>query len=325
MQNALNPLFLYFLQIWQLKRKIFVLSLTLGCIGILISKTTQPRYETYVIIALEDFQKSNSTNNSLSYNGIQNNAYSYIFSSTPFLRELLKIPIDLSTEINGTRKKSLNDFLTQLYSHKIIKENNNGLISPKEEFKNIEYLKKHIRISVSISKSELTIYSTFPSAIVSAVVADSATQKLSQYITNYYTFNKKKEYLHDLKILSIKDSIYQTKIKTYANYKDKNIDINKQINKIKDDSLFNELQESKQIYEYIFKETANAEENLFNEKKNFRVIQPAIIPETKSNLSLSKYFISFFLLGIISSSFGIIFIRPISTLLKNLYINKIRK
>lgn len=141
MQNALNPLFLYFLQIWQLKRKIFVLSLTLGCIGILISKTTQPRYETYVIIALEDFQKSNSTNNSLSYNGIQNNAYSYIFSSTPFLRELLKIPIDLSTEINGTRKKSLNDFLTQLYSHKNIKENNNGLISPKEEFKNIEYLK----------------------------------------------------------------------------------------------------------------------------------------------------------------------------------------
>lgn len=310
-----NLLFLYIRQIWENKKNIFIVSIICGCIGVFTFIITPPRYETYVIITLEDFQKTNSkTNNNLTYNAIQNNAYSYIFSSTPFLLELLSIPINLDIGINKIQNTiTLNDFIYQ--SQKQINTTKSNKLYPiiisKEELNKIEYLKKHIQISVNISKSELTIYSTFPSPIVSAVVADSATHKLNRYINNYYTYNKRKEYLKDLKMLSIKDSIYRLKIKTYSDYKDKNKDLNTQISKIKEDSLLIELLEAKQDYNYIFKKSSNAQEKLFEEKKNFRILQPAFIPQKKSNASLFKCVIAFFLLGIIGSSFYIIFIKPI--------------
>jgi LPS O-antigen subunit length determinant protein (WzzB/FepE family) len=308
-----NVLFPYFKQVWDNKISILFVSFFFTCIGILIVKITPPRYETFVIIALEDSQKSNSKYNAdLNYNAIQNNAYSYIFTSTPFLLDLLNITI------NNNPQKKLQDYLNkQLYHEKISHSYNDSQYYGHQylkltpiEYNNIEYLKNHIRISVSLTKPTLLIYSTFPSDTISAIVADSATKKLNQYISRYYNESKQKEYKNLLLQLKSQDSIYKANIKLYAYYKDKHKAMQSAIKKMVEDSLYNNMIESKNNYDDLYLKVADIQEDLYNIQQNFHVIEPAIIPKNKSNISSFKTIVCFFFLGIIFSTFWIIFIKP---------------
>ena len=246
-------------KVWKGKKTILKNCAISALVGIVISFSIPKEYTTTVTLASEVTRNSMSSSmsalasmaginlgNSNNRDALSPLIYPDIVSSSPFAIELFDIPVKT---IDGKIDTTLSDYLQNntkvawwssllklpfkfigwIKSLFIDKEESNNLNDKTDPFMLtakesgvLGALKSRIKVDVDKQTAIITLQVTMQDPLVSAVLADSVTHKLQDYITNYRTSKARIDLEFAEKLYNeTKDSYYKS-LQSYADYVDKN-------------------------------------------------------------------------------------------------------
>ena len=339
-----------YLKLLYSQRKTLLKGGVLGLIiGAIIAFSIPKRYDVEVILSPESGKSNNSSlntmasmfgiggMNNLGEDAITANMFPELVNSTPFLIELYNIPvrteesektIPLSTYINTEKKPWWNhifhfpQFIKKKFSNEFVDSIENNTpnyyrLTPKQ--KNI--IKKiNSSISAIIDKKNSMTYITvsFQDPYVSAIVADSAINKLKEYIINYKTKKAKEDCKFLKNIRDEKRKEYYDSQEKYATFLDRNKNISLQTSKANSTRLENEMNLAYQIYSQAESQYQMSEAKIQEERPVFAIVEPASIPLTPTYPNKKIIIIAFGILFTIISTAWICLGRDFFIFIKNI-------
>lgn len=219
--------------------------------------------------------------------------YPDIFNSTTFLIDLF--PIKVTTKDNQTY--TYYDYLSKgqksawwMYPLKQIGEwlskgkdsQKPNEINPFELTADQEAITKAIisNLSCNIDRKTgmITLSTTAQDPKVSAILADSVTATLQEYIIRYRTQKVRTDLAYVEKLYRESQQAYTEAQHRYASYADANKDIILASYKMKEEQLENEMQLSYNVYSQISQQLQLAKAKLQERTPAFTVIQAAVVP-----------------------------------------------
>lgn len=345
----------YFSLLYQKRKTIYKCGIIGALIGVIIAISIPKRYNVEVILSPES--NKSGTNNSLAnmasmfglgninasgQEAINNNMLPDIIKSTPFLIEMYHIPvakskndtvlIPLCQYIEEQKSPWWNYIINcpnqclQFIKRLLIKQDqrpakensiNNFSLTPEQE-NIINKIKGSLNADINKKTSMTIISSTFQDPLVSAIVADSAVNKLQKYIVRYQT----KKALEDCKFLSHlrdeKQKEYYYHQEAYAQFIDKNKNIKLQTIQAEVTRLQNAMNIAYQIYSQIESQYQLAQAKVQEEKPVFAIIEPSKVPLSPIYPSKAMFTLTFMILACLGSMAWIIFGRDILQSLKKI-------
>lgn len=186
-----------------------------------------------------------------------------------------------------------------------------------EEQQRISSLKKRI-IAETDKKTTMThITVSFQDPLVTAIVADSAINKLQTYIIDYRTKKAKQDYEFQNQMCEKYKKLYEEAQRKYNEYADANRNLVTQTAK----SQMNEYQQNAdlayKVYNQVLTQRQIAEAKLQEAKPVFAVVEPSTIPLNASSPNKPLLLIGFTFLAFVLESAWILFGKDIYHDFKN--------
>ena len=250
--------------------------------------------------------------------------YPNIVSSTPFTLELFNIQVrSLEGDIDTTLYDYLYDYQKGAWWNYIIgvpkialklirslwkKDNtklledlnkgNEGYISITEDQRDIaEVLSERISVSVDKKTSYTYISVKMQDPLIAATVADTITQFLQKYITDYRTDKAKKDLQFSQEIYEGAKRDYEAKQAAYAAFADANHNLITQSSRTELERLQNERNLAMNVYTQSAQQLQLAQAKVQEETPVLTVVQPAVVPLEGSPGKLKVLIIVTFLFG----------------------------
>lgn len=221
-----------------------------------------------------------------------------IVKTTPFALEMLQIPI----KTQDNKEMTLYDYLDiekkpwwnyvigvpgmaiggimSLFKEeeKDTTKNINPFQLTAEQSQRIGMFKKIVKVKTDKKTSMTTVSISLQDPIATAIVADSAINKLQSYVIEYRTKKAKQDYEFQDKMSHLYKDLYEKAQNQYNNYVDANRDLSTQAAK----SQMNEYRQNAnlayQVYSQVLTQKQVAESKIQEAKPVFAVIEPATIP-----------------------------------------------
>lgn len=323
-QNSKISIALIFRIAWADRLKLALYCLVAAIIGILFAFSIPRIYKSQIVLAPEE--TGNGLNNNISSlasmvgidmgisstDAIYPEIYPDMMHSTKFLVSMFdirvksqdgKINTTLSDYIEHYQKSSW--FLAPLRWFK--KKNKNGLIKGKKvnpywltraESDVAKSIDADVTCFVDKKTNVITITAKAQDPLISSIIAEAASQRLQQFITNYRT-TKAKQDLQYVKRLCIEAKTQYVKARRkYGAYSDANQDLLLQSAKSTQEDLENDMQLKYNIYTQVMQQLQMAQAKLQERTPAFTIIQNATVPYRHSNTPKIYILAVFILLGI---------------------------
>jgi len=294
---------------WRLILKVCGIALI---VAIVVAFSIPKTYTTKVILAPESNSANGSSMGQLaSLAGINLNAqdmrdlspdvYPSIINSTPFLMGLFDIPVkDSKMQINTSlydylgnkyQKKAWWSYIMNapskligLFSSKDGSKENAGtlpllpLVITKQQSYIMSVLTNSINVDVDKKTGVITLSSTMQSAEISALIADTVTSYLQNYIISYRTKKARQDLnFSEMLFQDAKDKYYKAQ-QTYAAYTDENIGIISAQYRTNQDRMQNEMNLAFGIYNQMAQQLQLAKVKVQDMTPVYTIVQPAVVP-----------------------------------------------
>ena len=229
--------------------------------------------------------------------------YPNIVSSTPFVLELFDANVK---SLDGELQTTLYDYMDEhqkgiwwgyiisapfkalawvksLFSEEQeLTEGNikkDGIITMNQDQVNVaKALGERIGVSVDKKTGYCTISVKMQDPLIAATVADSVTQYLRKYITNYRTEKSKKDLAFTQSIYDDAKADYDKKQAAYAAYADANQNLITQRSRTELERLQNERTLAYNVYNQTAQQLQLAKAKVQEETPVLTVVQPAVVP-----------------------------------------------
>lgn len=281
-----------------------------GVIGLIIAFSIPKEYKTVVKLSPENTEKNNvgqlsglaamagiNLGGASGSDALGVDLYPDIVSSTPFLLELVDIPVETK---NGKLKVSFYEYMTEhqksawwsyikaapfkalgwmmsLFKEK--EEEGDGKIDPfrltKEQDGFVNGLKEMVTVGVDKTTGVITASVTMQDPLISAVLMDTVLTNLQSYITDYRTRKAKHDLVFSEKLYNeAKDAYYKAQ-KTYANYVDANKNVISASFRTEEERLRNEMNLAYGVYTQMAQQLEMNKIKVQEVTPVYTVIEPA--------------------------------------------------
>lgn len=312
--NAKNiDIFGLFLLLWK-KKKLIIRNCSIAFVcAVVVAYSIPKNYTAEVLIAPELSSGNTTLSGSLgslaqmagvNLGGLSGNEalypeiYPSIVASTPFLTELLDLPVKSEDgEINTTLYKYLTENFKSPWWGKVF-----GIFSVLNSGTSDEVVEEHdirkasaeeltederlffagfagqLGILIDQTCGMITVQATMQDPLIAATVAQAVTEKLQTYVDNYRTAKEQKnvQYFENLYNESLQR--YNKACQEYALYADSHQDAYLTSVKSEITNLENEMQLAYSIHTQIAQQLEVAKAKLQEKKPIFAIIQPAVKP-----------------------------------------------
>lgn len=189
----------------------------------------------------------------------------------------------------------------------LVKSVENGLISLTEDQENIrKIIEDKVVLDLDSKQGFLTLTASFPEALLSAQIAEKASQLLQKYITQY-KINKASDQLNFInqRYREVKVE-FENAQERLARFRDENKNVTSAIARTQEERLQGEYTIALNVFNELAKQLEQAKIKVKEETPVFSILEPAIVPMEKSKPKRSLIVaIWLFLGGIIGT--GIVF------------------
>lgn len=329
-----------FKSIWAKRRTIIKWSVIGFVAGVIIAFSLPKEYASTVKMAPENSKNARLSGMSslaslagvnlgnLSEDGINVNLYPDIAQSTPFLIEMSRIPVRKNEQ---GKTMSLYDYISDLsvpWWNRILGApmalvgwifGNERKSEPKQidpfaptvrQSRILQQLGKRITIATDKKSGILTAKTTMQDPLVAAIVADSLSNKLQEYIALYRTDKAKRdlEYTRNM-FKDARDNYHEAQLH-YAIYIDATQNVARQSVRAEQERLRNEQQLAYDIYSQLAQQLELSRMKVQEETPSVTIIEPASVPTRKANASKPSVIITITLL-FATFSIGILIFQEI--------------
>lgn len=324
--------------IWNKRRFVVKITALFVIVGLLIAVTSKNEYKSSTLFTSTKESKTGGNLSNLaslaginigsssSSNQISSTLYPKVVYSTPFLMELMEVKISF-TEVE--EKITYKDYYLNIYKpsllelikkytiglpgtiissfsteKNVLKKNstNELLIISSNELKLLYSLKNSISININQNESFVDISVSMPDPIAAAELTKKTQELLQEYIIKFKIQKSKEELIFIEKQYKNKEIEFKKRQRVLAEFKDSN----QSLNSARANSLLSKLQSEHDLVYAVFKELSKQLENQkLNVKKNtpvFIVLEPAIVPNNKSNQRKSLTVLIWGFLGVLLSA-----------------------
>ena len=300
--------------------------------GLIVGFSIPKTYKTGVILAPEMQTKTNSSISSIasmmgvnlnnSVDAISHDMYPDVIHSTPFVTELLVLPVTFTRKdsvitttfcdymlnyqkqpwwghIFGAPFKALG-WLISLGKEKqeLSNEPLDPTNLPKMERKVAKYLSKEIQLLIDKKTGKITISMELQDPQVVATVMTAVTENLKKYMSDYRTSKARQDVVNLTKIYEKRRAEYHAARQEYANYADANRNVVQLSAQAALGTLKQEMDLAYQVYSQVATQLEGARIQAEEAKPVFVVIEPVVTPNRRSAPSKSKILVLYtFLAG----------------------------
>ena len=250
--------------------------------------------------------------------------YPKIINSTPFLTSMFNVKIKIND--NGIKDITLYDYISKYQKSpwwsnaikgffKLFKKEKTSLkeyrainnFNLSEEQNSVaNAIKGMITCNVDKKTSIISISVTAQDAVISAALADTVTNKIQQYITNYRTQKARNDLAYTQKLYTDAKAQYIKSMEKYGSYSDANFDVILTSFKAKQDEMENEMQLRYNIYNQCMQQLQLAKAKVQERTPAFTMIQPATVPLLKAGPKRMTIIIGYIFLAIVLTSIYIL-------------------
>lgn len=299
-------------RIWS-KRKLFVrvwiATFILACVWVL----PQPRYYTAKVVLAPEMG-GQSTGGGLasiassfgvdlggmqSEDAIYPTIYPDLFDSKDFIVGLFDIRVrTLDGTVDTTYYRYLDryekknplthpfklsiGYMTSIFENKEKMQGNSDIVNPSRLTKRQEAIcgkiKKGINCDVDIKTSVITITVTEKDALVCATVADSVSNRLQEFITNYRTSKARRDMAYYQKLTNEAKANYDTAVQAYSRYCDQHSNVILQTAISERDKLENEVSMCQSAYTAMNTQLQACKARVQERTPAFTTLQTASVP-----------------------------------------------
>ena len=331
-------------KLWKKRTMIIKWCVVGAVIGLIVGFSIPKTYTSSVTLAPETQQKTNSSVSSIasmmgvninnSVDAISIDMYPDVVHSTPFIVELLDLPVTFEWKDEQVTTDPLTYMLEYQKSpwwsyvigapFKIIglvkslgKEEDKRAIDiesldlvnlPKKVRKVVKFFSENIILNVDKKTGKTSISLEMQDPLVVATVVDAVMESLKTYMSDYRT-SKARQDVDNLQVIcdQRKTDYYITQ-QAYANYVDANKNVVRQSAQAELERLQQEMNLAYQVYSQVATQLEGARIQVQQDKPVFVIIDPVMIPLQKSAPSKSKLLIVFTFLAGCFASFWILFL-----------------
>ena len=183
-------------------------------------------------------------------------------------------------------------------------------LTPKEDSQ-IAMLRNRITCSVDAKTSVVTVSANMQNPLVAAVVVDSVTNRIKEYITNYRTSKSRNDMMYVEKLTDEAKEEYYAAQQRYAHYLDTHQGIVMYSAQTMRDRLENEATLAFNVYNQMAQRLEVAKAKVQEETPVFATINPATVPLKASAPKKPMILIGFFFLSFVGGCAWILFVRPL--------------
>lgn len=175
------------------------------------------------------------------------------------------------------------------------------------------------RIACSVEKKTnvITITCRDQDPLVAAIIADTLTKRLQNYITEYRTKKERINVAYYSKMYEQSKKAYQKAQSEYAAYSDANMDVTLASFEAKRDELENEMQTKFNYYNSMAQQLQLSKAKLQEVTPAFTIIQNASVPIEASSTPRRFLVAIFVCLGILADALWILLLKPLYIKRKN--------
>ncbi|MDH4460134.1 MAG: Wzz/FepE/Etk N-terminal domain-containing protein [Flectobacillus sp.] len=250
--------------------------------------------------------------------------YPNIIQSTPFILEVMKLPVYVSK----TKKTMvLSDYLNEVsksgwmartFGSSEEKEDKTALKLKASDVpantlflnKKQELILKNIqkRVSASLDKKTgvITMSAKMPDPVVAAVIARFTQDYLTKYVVTYRTEKTKKDIAFLESRVSEVKRRYDAALYNYSSYQDRNRNLFLNVARDEGKKLQYEVDLSYNLYSELTKQLEEAKIKIRRDTPIFKVLEPAQIPLKKSEPKRAILVVGFLIFGLFLSTFYVI-------------------
>lgn len=245
-----------------------------------------------------------------------------IVSSTPFLLELLHMPVSVDNGEVSTLSAYLETESSPWWSCIIglpsgvvggIKalftedkepasgnRNDGVVVITEEEKKQIDELSKRIMASMDKKTAITRVSVTLQHPEVAAVVADAVVDRLQEHIISYRTSKSKEDCAYLEKLFEERKQEYYATQKEYAEYVDSHDNLILHSVRTEQERLQNDMNLAYQVYSQVANQLQVARAKMQEEKPVFAVVEPAVVPLKASGVGKAFYGLFFMFVSVFS-------------------------
>lgn len=156
-------------------------------------------------------------------------------------------------------------------------------------------------ISINLDKKEgfITLSVDMPEANLAAQVALKVQQLLEEYIIEFKIKKAKNQYINISRMFEEAQNEYDERQIEYAKYLDANKDMSSALAKTKGEQLKNKFELAATLYKSLAQQKVRAEVKLREDTPVLTIIEPVVVPNTKTSPKRGLIMVAFTFLGLI--------------------------
>ena len=325
----------YLLMLWEQRRRIIKITAVFMLVGLVAALMETRIYTSTMTFAPESSNASRSGGLSsmaamLGIGGLQLNngpdAYNVLFypdivSSTPFLADLVDVPVvtkegermtyaeymqnDKRWSLLSLPMKALSGIISLFTEKKekpvITRDSIDLFHLTKPQFNMFKAMRLSLQMTVDKKTGESEITCTSSDPFVAAIVLDSARAHLQRYVTEYRTSKARANLVNCTKMADEAYKKYREASDALAYFQDHNKGLISNAVLTESNRLQNELNIASQVYTQMKQQEEVAKGKVYEDNPILAVIQPASVPMQSSN-SKKKILLVYTFLGFMAAS-----------------------
>jgi uncharacterized protein involved in exopolysaccharide biosynthesis len=331
-EDPANEILELIVKLWTNRTTIFKWCAVGIVLALVVGFSLPKNYKTGVIIAPEMQTKTNSSISSIasmmgvnlnnSVDAISHDMYADVIHSTPFVTDLLELPVTF-TRRDSVITTTFCDYMLNYqkkawWSHilqspfkllgwvlslgKEEVEAEEGPLDPtnlpRDERKVAKYLSKEIQFMMDKKTGKMTISMELQDPKVVATVMTAVTENLKKYMSDYRTSKARQDVVNLTKIYEKRREEYHVARMEYAKFSDANRNMVLLSAQAELGTLKQEMDLAYQVYSQVATQLEGARIQAEEAKPVFVIIEPVITPNRKSSPSKAKLLVLYtFLAG----------------------------
>ena len=331
-EDPANEILELLVKLWTNRTTIFKWCAVGIVLALVVGFSLPKNYKTGVIIAPEMQTKTNSSISSIasmmgvnlnnSVDAISHDMYADVIHSTPFVTDLLELPVTF-TRRDSVITTTFCDYMLNYqkkawWSHilqspfkllgwvlslgKEEMEAEEGPLDPtnlpRDERKVAKYLSKEIHFMMDKKTGKMTISMELQDPKVVATVMTAVTENLKKYMSDYRTSKARQDVVNLTKIYEKRREEYHVARMEYAKFSDANRNMVLLSAQAELGTLKQEMDLAYQVYSQVATQLEGARIQAEEAKPVFVIIEPVITPNRKSSPSKAKLLVLYtFLAG----------------------------
>lgn len=331
-EDPANEILELIVKLWTNRTTIFKWCAVGIVLALVVGFSLPKNYKTGVIIAPEMQTKTNSSISSIasmmgvnlnnSVDAISHDMYADVIHSTPFVTDLLELPVTF-TRRDSVITTTFCDYMLNYqkkawWSHilqspfkllgwvlslgKEEVEAEEGPLDPtnlpRDERKVAKYLSKEIHFMMDKKTGKMTISMELQDPKVVATVMTAVTENLKKYMSDYRTSKARQDVVNLTKIYEKRREEYHVARMEYAKFSDANRNMVLLSAQAELGTLKQEMDLAYQVYSQVATQLEGARIQAEEAKPVFVIIEPVITPNRKSSPSKAKLLVLYtFLAG----------------------------